>query len=217
MRFTTKKLVSALVAAVMSLSAIAVTVSAAGIELEEDSMVPEGYTYVSDFGDYVWGEKDGEKYLFEPFGDPVEGVIFVDGAPYGFYMSGQQIINDWAWDNKECYYFGSNGRAYTDGIYKIDGSYYMFDEFGVQLFGLQKFKGDYYYFRKDTGERVSGFVHVGDDTYCFAKDTGKLYSGFVKKNGHIFYFLKNGKMAKDVTLSINGRVCEFDKNGYLKQ
>lgn len=210
-----KSIVAIMLSATLALSAVAFNVAAAGIELEEDSEVPDGYTYVSDFGDYVWGEKDGVKYLFEPYGDAVDGVIFVDGTPYGFYFNGEQIKDDWASDDDgESYYFGSNGKAYTDGMYEIDGDYYMFDEFGVNLTGLQKYKGYYYYFRKDTGARVSGFVHVGDNTYCFAKETARMYSGWVRKDGHLYYFLNNGKMAKNTTLKINNRVCVFDENGY---
>lgn len=210
-----KRVVSLMAAAVVSITCLGAVAFAAPAEAEEISSVPEGYVEGDMFGDdYIWGLKDGEKYLFDYFtAEPVSGVIFVDGIPYAFYGDGRQMFNEWTMaDANEWYYFGANGKAYMGGVYEINSEYYNFDEFGVMKTGLVKIKGKYYYFHKDTGARVKGFVYINDDLYCFSKTSGEMYSGWAKKDGELYYFLNNGKAAKGTRLSINGVVCEFDEN-----
>lgn len=78
----------------------------------------------------------------------------------------------WMKDDKGWWYKDSEYTYKKDGVFYIDGSYYLFDSNGYMLTGWQTIGEDEYYF-DENGHMVTGLNYIDGDWYYF-NSNGKL-------------------------------------------
>ena len=160
-----------------------------------------GYTYYYENGIAVINqvkEIDGSLHVFDEYGhmafDRTVGISIYDDdgdwiATDWYYADGNGCIwtNSWRYSR----YYGPDGKAYKDGVYLINGTYYYFDE--------------------------SGYTGYGEAVVC----KGKAYlvdwngratevsgDGWHELDGRKYY-LKNGQFYKRCTATIDGNMYYF--------
>lgn len=166
-----------------------------------------------------WFTYNNASYLAGGNGVLVRGKTHSDGRyTYLFNDAGKQLKKGFHTVNGAVYYVNAKKRVVVNGIQKISGKYYGFDEDGKKLFGYQKLNGKYYYFDSETGvmsknkmvtiddevyyfgakgTQVTGWVTYKKNKYYFDKSTGKMVTGWKKISGKYYYFhKKTGKMQK---------------------
>ena len=158
---------------------------------------------IKKIGDYYYGFSDsGSLYINQTFSS---GSYYDEekGWYYAFHYyadeEGRLITNSWAesdWYNGISYY-GSDGKAYYNGVYTIDNNKYYFDCYGVLL--------------KNTS------IKVGNKTYIAGSD-GVLVevddNGWTTLDGKKYYF-ENGNPVKYCVKLIDGDYYGFDDSGCM--
>ena len=162
-----------------------------------------GYRYLVKNGIVQCGmvERDGSLYwLSDGTGYAKTGFQRgSDSALYYFDNVTYAALTGWQEIGGYMYFFGEDGKAYSDGIYEINGGKYYFSVEGV----LQK-----------------GWRTINGASYYFSLQTGKMVTGLLTLDGYTYYFTENG-LAKGLQ-TINGKVYLFDdtygiaQTGYRK-
>lgn len=114
-----------------------------------------------------------------------------------------------------------NNLFYKDNIlgngYLNDGKHWYLFKDGHKQIGIQKWKGEYYYFDLDTGLRSdSVFRKQWGKTYYF-NQKGIAVSGFQTISGRKYFFGADGSyfLRKNTWIIINGKKYYADSNGVL--
>ncbi len=187
-----RKLLSAVLAAILTASLFTTGVSAAG-----------GY----------WNETDaGWRYLENNDKPVVNRFANIDGHWYNFDQDG---IMQTGWynlpDSDIWYYFQKDGAAVVENWACVNGLWYYFDAAGYMVTGWHKIDETWYYFY-DTGALKTGWLYRDGKWYYLTPD-GVMKRGWLLDNGKWYYLLLDGSMATDCTLAIDGVEYSFDING----
>ena len=78
----------------------------------------------------------------------------------------------WKLDTIGWWYKDSESTYKKDGVYKIDGYYYIFNADGYMLTGWQQI-GDYWYYFDGNGHMLLDASVLIDGSYCYFDKTGK--------------------------------------------
>lgn len=178
---------------------------------------------------------DGSLYFYlNEDGEMATSSLIEDGE-YLYYVNadGVQSRNQWRLletddtdGESRWYYFGANGKAYTDGssdkasLKEINGKKYIFDEYGIMQYGWvdedgkmidsddeDGWKDAVYY----CGDEQDGAVAEGWRALDVDNDDDEDYPGY-----YWFYFKSNGKKTVDINdKEINGKRYGFDENGAM--
>ena len=101
-----------------------------------------------------------------------------------FAVSAEDSVKDGWYNDKGYYEYFENGYQYKDGEYRIDGSYFRFDENG-------KMYSEKWYQNPDTGD------------YCYYQAGGQRAENCVVKIGDYYYgFDWNGVMYANTEFNI---------------
>lgn len=132
------------------------------------------------------------------------------------YKNGRLVKNEWVGNrhlNKQGYLDRNKWLTREmDGL-KIRG-FAREDGKWIKNFkeGWQEIKGEYYYY-KDSGEMVTGWLKVGKKKYYIDKTTKTRVTGIYAVKGKLYYFSSNGVMQKDKTVKYAGRKYVIDEKG----
>ena len=164
------------------------------------------YYYNDRNGELVRNEwvDDGGKWYYVNYDGVMQTNTMVDDVYY-VNESGVMAANTWVyiyedWSNQEGWrYFGSNGRAYTNGWKEIDGTWYHFTD-SIMDTGWQEIDSRTYYLGS-SGAMRTGWQQLADRN----DDWGEYW----------YYFSSNGRMAEDGEESISGETYIFDEDGRM--
>ena len=163
---------------------------------------------------YCYVGQDGKAYT--------DGWKIIDGVYYYFDESGwcgcggttpdgYYVNKSGAWDNTpgwkigygyqltDCYYYvGIDGKAYTDGWYKIDGQQYYFDEFG-DMCSASVTPDGYYVNESGAWDNTTGWKYVynmsyGRNVYFYVKPNGQAAYNEWCLVGNDYYYFEDGIM-----------------------
>ena len=180
----------------------------------------DGYMYFGNDGRLSDGKYTigGKQYYFNDDGYLMYGVIDIDKVLYVTDKGGAlSKLNRTGWIlvNND-YYYVSGNKLFTDGVYKIGGSYYGFDWSGKmynnELFDIYKDgHSDTYYASKGGALVMNKNVTVKDSKYYFDAN-GKGYEGYHTIGGKEYYFV-DGKLMTNYAFCLNGNYYALDANG----
>ena len=126
-------------------------------------------------------------------------------------------IYDGRWQlNKEgqkCY--SVNGTNLTDGLYRIEGYYYLLADDGAMQYGWQLLDDIYYYFDPVSGVMVTGLNTINDNLYMF-DDRGRMLTGWQSIDGTTYYAAIEGNLLKGWQI-IEGNAYYFFEDGHLNK
>ena len=240
----------------VSASAIDDTELLQPVAIKEDSLQPIGQSVLlADVSEENWYEgtsgslyycyADGtyatgittlpneETYLFALDGTLKTGWQTIDGVRYYFDLTTGQKQFGWISHSNRLYYvFPETGKQVGEAV--IDGTPYVFDEFGVLQTGIYTcedgtiagcaedatpytgFVTDEtshatYYFNEN-GIAQTGWQTVDGETYYFGAD-GSMQTGLVTLNKDVYYFGKDGNMQTGFVTMEDGTVLFFGADG----
>lgn len=108
------------------------------------------------------------------------------------------------------------------GWVQSNEKWYYYDYDGTMIKGLKKINGEKYFFNRQTGEMMTGWIEDGYDSQThekrwFYSDTiGKIQKGWLASNGNWYYLdLYDGLMQTGFQ-SINGEKYFFDRHGVMQ-
>lgn len=129
----------------------------------------------------------------------IDDTYYVDGSGAMVKNSWQLISDDWG-EEATWRYFGSNGKAYQDGMKQIDGVWYHFDDTEMSTGWIDE--GDYTYYFKDSGAMATGWKWLAD------RDEDEW-------DEHWYYFTSAGKLVTKTEKKIDGVNYVFDDMGRM--
>lgn len=140
---------------------------------------------------------DGKLYLSDKNGVRQTGLVKYGSRVYLANKSGQLLTGWQTYKNKKYYFSPNKGYAWT---------------------GLQPKKAsskNRYYFDKNTGAMVTGWVKINSkQTFFFGTITGRLQKNrWVKTSGKWYYVGSDGARYYSCKKTINGKTYKFNKNG----
>ena len=127
-------------------------------------------------------------------------VLLLTGLLFGLSMTTS------AADSQEGYWVEQDGQWWFDcvdtdwypsnGLYKINGTEYAFDQWGYMVTGWWKDSyGSYYYFDRTSGAMQKGWILDYGTWYYLDPDYGYMYSdGIYQINGTDYWFKSDGSM-----------------------
>lgn len=229
MRKQTKLVAVASAAALLAIGA-SMTSFAAGWTEEDGTWV-----YLDKDGDRIYDtwKKSGANYYYLNEDGEMATDALVEYEDYYYYVdeNGVKVTNQWvALDNEDgemvgnyepsvlWYYFGSNGRAYTNGgdkVRTIGGKKYIFDEEGRAISGWYETASDklYYFGTEDECWAYTGWQQIEPD------DTLLMFAGLEETDAFDsekwFYFKSNGEARRNAKVYIDGLYYTFDAYGRM--
>ncbi len=102
--------------------------------------------------------------------------------------------------------------AMKNGFYKLNDSYYFFDELGISQTGFIKYEDKIYYLSEQDG-LATGFKIINDKTYYFNNE-GILQTGLIEIDNKNYYFDEFGVMQIGF-INVNNKIRYFSENGEL--
>ncbi len=226
MNNTLRKIVAAALAATVSISAGAMSVSAAwnqnasgqwswtenGKKATGWKLINGKWYYMDQNGTMQTGWKfiNGKWYHLQSSGAMTTGWVKDKGEWYHLSSSGA-MTTGWMWDGQKWYHLGSSGAMTTGWMW--DGQkWYHLESSGAMSTGWVKDNGEWYHMNS-SGAMETGFFTVGDKTY-FASSSGDMQSGVVEINGDIYYFGdENDGAMKTGRVKIDGITYNFSETG----
>ena len=152
-------------------------------------------------GNYYYFDKNG--YMVVPDGDGEDEILQtkIGSSYYYVHEDGTVLVNDWMDIADETYFFGKNGKMYTNGIYTISGQKYLFESDGALVVGTDgtefyDFKNHSYAVRTD-GTLVTGKIATIDDQK--------------------YYFNSKGELVTNKKIKVKGKTYKSNKYGVLKK
>ena len=134
----------------------------------------------------------------------------------GYYAKkgGKLYVNEW----KNGEYFGSDGLAYFDGVFEIDGNLYIFGSYGALRLTLFSYNNKNY-LTDDSGiaHEISGdgWMQLGDD-YVYIQN-GQLARGITRIDGEDYYFSYKGFLVRNTIVEYNKIAYYADESGRYSQ
>lgn len=103
------------------------------------------------------------------------GVTKISGKYYGFDPETCQMLYGYQEINGKYYYFDpETGVAAKKKIVTIDDDKYYFGTKAARQTGLISYKGNKYYFDKQSGKMLTGWRKINGKYYYFSKSNGKM-------------------------------------------
>ena len=173
-------------------------------------------------------EKDGVLYYYENGRTATCGLFAINGAYYYVYWGGVVKTNGTYYVStsycdlpKGNYVFGEDGKA-LNGIYEIDGIYYLYFNGKTGANGLYEIDGAYYYSYWGGVLKTDGRYYINtsycdlpaNKNYTFGKD-GKMLDGVVDIDGTLYLYF-NGTTATCGLFEIDGEYYYSYWGGVLK-
>ena len=156
-----------------------------------------------------WDITKSGVFYYSEGGDPVSGIVTIDGRKYLFDNTGR--LTDDGWHDTE------TGKVYTeDGILlsgwkNIDKKPRYFENDGTVAVGFHEISGEKFYFNND-GTIRTGLIDVDGKKYLFTEKGAA--KGWNTVNGKKYYFDENGIM-RTGTVSISGKKYLFNDSGNI--
>lgn len=187
-----------------------------------------GKYYLPDADGYIWRNgwkyRDGTWYFSRNDGSLyTDGIFDINGEKYGFSYDGKMQTNafsigdkhycadssgavfsqGWQYIESSWYYVLRNGSLATDGVYKISGEYYCFNDAGkmyVNAFShknkryitnssgalyvntWKRIDGKWYYAQADGSLCADGIFRIGNDSFAFYDDGAMCEGEFLLNN-----------------------------------
>ena len=111
--------------------------------------------------------------------------------------TGSASMVGWMQQNGYYYFLYPDGNYAKSGWMKLDGKWYMFDDFGRMLTGWQKIDGNWYYFKTgDSGMMLTGWQKINGSWYYFNTSSGKMVTGTQSINCKTYVFNSSGVWVK---------------------
>ncbi|MBP5254127.1 MAG: hypothetical protein J6Z23_01920 [Lachnospiraceae bacterium] len=161
------------------------------------------------------------------FGYDCEGQV--NGVRKAVWVMDEESVRlsgDWTpasrgkgWYQVDGYWFYNDTLNHPlTGSQKIGGNYYLFNDSGAMLTGMQYVDGTFKYYDPVTGARARGWTYVegydGEWKWHYADAYGVFVTGWRKIDGKWYYFDYNSCMVTDMQL-INGKYYRFNSNGAM--
>lgn len=221
----------------VSASAIDNTELLQPVAIKEDSLQPIGQSVLlADVSEENWYEgtsgslyycyADGtyatgittlpneETYLFALDGTLKTGWQTIDGVRYYFDLTTGQKQFGWISHSNRLYYvFPETGKQVGEAV--IDGTPYVFDEFGVLQTGIYTCEDGATYYLGEDGVMQTGLVTMEDGTVLFFGADGKQAMGLQTVDGKTYYFNDLG-MAVNTKQTIDGKTYYFGADGSMQ-
>ena len=181
--------------------------------------IEDSYMYFGNNGMLSNGKYtvDGKQYYFDNDGYLKYGVINIDGVLYVTDNGGAlSKLNKTGWIlTRNNYYYVSGKEKYINGVYKIGGKYYGFDENGRMYNDELCYINDKRYFASKGGALVlNKAVTVKGSKYYF-DISGKGYEGYHTIGGKEYFFI-DGKLMTNYAFCLNGNYYVLDSKGQKK-
>ena len=157
------------------------------------------YVYYNNYGDlerstWVKGDSDNQWRWIDSDGYMAVNSL-VDDGQYCVDENGRMVVNQWrqiSIDGElKWMYFGSSGKAVTDGWKQISGAYYFFDDDGIMQTG---WVDEDRYYCADNGVMKKGWQLIEPPEDYDDDGTGPQTAGNDGK--YWFYFLDSGKVVR---------------------
>ncbi|MDO6629414.1 binary toxin-like calcium binding domain-containing protein [Bacillus thuringiensis] len=169
-----------------------------------------------------WIEADGKKYYAKDH-ELQMGSMSIDGDDYYFDEETYEMITGWNEESNHWHYYDpKTGKAFSNGVYTIDGKKYYFNFWGAMETGTgwRDIKGKTYYF--ESGIVVTGWKTLEGRTFYLDTGTGEMLTGFQQINNY-WYFLvtedqngkKKGQRLENGRFLIQGKYYFFDEEGRM--
>ena len=165
-----------------------------------------------------WQQVDGKWHYFDTqYGCLVSINSWqkINGKMYYFDADGDMQIG-WVTDEKGTHYCDDSGALVT-GQRQIDGNWYYFEKnYGLRVTdGWQKIDGKMYYFDGD-GQMQTGWVTDEKGTH-YCDDSGALVTGWRQIDGRWYYFETGyGYRVNNTWQKIDGKMYYFDDSGVMQ-
>lgn len=181
--------------------------------------IEDSYMYFGNNGMLSNGKYtvDGKQYYFDNDGYLKYGVINIDGVLYVTDNGGAlSKLNKTGWIlTRNNYYYVSGKEKYINGVYKIGGKYYGFDENGRMYNDELCYIDDKRYYASKGGALVlNKAVTVKGSKYYFDA-SGKGYEGYNAIGGKEYFFI-DGKLMTNYAFCLNGNYYVLDSKGQKK-
>ncbi|MBP3626497.1 MAG: hypothetical protein J6J39_00445 [Clostridia bacterium] len=155
-----------------------------------------------DISDGWYDNGDGTWSYYEYGGKLTDQFIYDDDAVYRVDANGVMLASAWyadEYDNR--YYFGSDGKAYEDGVYQIGSNKYAFGYNGRQYIntGLDiydyELEENFFYYAQDldkggallTNDWKQAYQDFDNDSWYYFGSDAKAYKKGVYKIGANYY------------------------------
>lgn len=128
---------------------------------------------------------------------------------------GVALKSNWLHHYGNEYYFDHDGHR-VEGLKKISGQTYFFNQDGVMVRNTQEKVNGKTYFFNQAGEMVKDYyAKNGSDVYYYGKDGALVSDYWQTKNGHKYFYDETGLQWSDTSGMINGKIYYFDASGAL--
>ena len=158
---------------------------------------------------------DEETYLFALDGTLKTGWQTIDGVRYYFDLTTGQKQFGWISHSNRLYYvFPETGKQVGEAV--IDGTPYVFDEFGVLQTGIYTCEDGTIAGCAEDATPYTGFVtdETSQATYYF-NENGIAQTGFQTVDGATYYLGEDGVLRTGLT-SIDDSVYDFGTDGVMQ-
>ena len=158
---------------------------------------------------------DEETYLFALDGTLKTGWQTIDGVRYYFDLTTGQKQFGWISHSNRLYYvFPETGKQVGEAV--IDGTPYVFDEFGVLQTGIYTCEDGTIAGCAEDATPYTGFVtdETSQSTYYF-NENGIAQTGFQTVDGATYYLGEDGILRTGLT-SIDDSVYDFGTDGAMQ-
>lgn len=158
----------------------------------------DAWYYFNDFAvmQTGWLSYNNKWYYLHESGRMLTGVKWIGENYYALNPdNGELRHSGWIQDNGNWYYSHDvGGSLLRNTWYKIDGSYYYFNNDATMKKGWLKYN-NYWYFLQDNGVMVTGWKDIGESRYYF-KTSGEMVTGVHVIGGVEYEFNSSGHLIR---------------------
>lgn len=162
--------------------------------VEEDG---NSYFYIDDVKQHGWVSRDGWTRFFRAgSGTMCTGWQYIDGHWYYFRKSGTRVESRWEWLDGNWKFFNSKGES-MDQFWEEKGKIWL-SQAGpntVYARGWKTVAGFTYFFRIQSGTRVTGWQYIDGYWRFFRENSGTQVTGWQYIDGNWFFFRSSGTRA----------------------
>lgn len=129
------------------------------------------------------------------------------------YDSGEYARNQVTALDGAVYGFDDAGNMVTGWMKQGDGSWLLFAENGMQLYGWQQVSGNWYYLDPAAqGKMLTGRITVDGKKYIMS-DSGEMKTGSIEYDGYTYYAEPDGSLRRNMDQTNNGITIRYDDEG----
>ena len=158
------------------------------------------------------------EYLFDEDGALVTGWVG-EGSDRRFYSptNGALVPSGWVKEGTTWSYIDpASGELLKDGIHKVYGASYLFDQNGNTVRGWAESSDGWRFFDRSNCTMATDCFKTIDGARYHFKANGVMSTGWLKSNDSWYYFdTTSGKMYKSGAATIDGSTYYFKSNGVM--